>query len=69
MKIAIYKPGGSVSVWGVMAQMKVIDSGVLSEYVNDGWLDHPSKLLHVEAGDVRPRKGRKPKAVSDADKD
>ncbi|APQ79233.1 Phage protein [Salmonella enterica subsp. enterica serovar Heidelberg str. 89-0213] len=56
-------------VWGVMAQMKVIDSSELPEYVKDGWLDHPSKLLPVEADDVKPRKGRKPKAVSDADKD
>ncbi|EAV4983864.1 hypothetical protein E4I08_17555 [Salmonella enterica] len=64
MKIAIYKPGGSV-----MAKMKVIDSSELSEYVKDGWLDHPSKLLAVEADDVKPRKGRNPKAVIDADKD
>ncbi|EAA0897365.1 hypothetical protein MC126_003990 [Salmonella enterica] len=69
MKIAIYKPGGSVMVWGVMAQMKVIDSSELSEYVKDGWLDHPSKLLSSEVGDTKTRKGRKPKAVSDADKD
>ncbi|ASG70412.1 hypothetical protein AVG49_004466 [Salmonella enterica subsp. salamae] len=69
MKIAIYKPGGSVMVWGVMAQMKVIDSGELHEYIKDGWLDHPSKLLPVEADDVKPRKGRKSKAVIDADKD
>ncbi|EAU9798348.1 hypothetical protein EOW96_09075 [Salmonella enterica] len=69
MKIAIYKPGGSIMVWGVMAQMKVIDSSELPEYVKDGWLDHPSKLLPAEADDVKPRKGRKLKAVSDADKD
>ncbi|EKC9952809.1 hypothetical protein OQO23_001578 [Salmonella enterica] len=69
MKIAIYKPGGSVMVWGVMAKMKVIDSSELSEYVKDGWLDHPSKLLSSEVGDAKTRKGRKPKAVSDADKD
>ncbi|EBH5151698.1 hypothetical protein KK448_000923 [Salmonella enterica] len=69
MKIAIYKPGGSVMVWGVMAQMKVIDSGELHEYIKDGWLDHPSKLLPVEADDVKSRKGRKSKAVIDADKD
>ncbi|ECJ2965793.1 hypothetical protein F9N64_12430 [Salmonella enterica] len=69
MKIAIYKPGGSVMVWGVMAQMKVIDSGELHEYIKDDWLDHPSKLLPVEADDVKPRKGRKSKAVIDADKD
>lgn len=69
MKIAIYKPDGSVMVWGVMAQMKVIDSSELPEYVKDGWLDHPSKLPSSEAGDAKPRKGRKPKAVSDADKD
>ncbi|EAA7927611.1 MULTISPECIES: hypothetical protein [Salmonella] len=69
MKIAIYKPGGSVMVWGVMAQMKIIDSGELHEYIKDGWLDHPSKLLPVEADDVKPRKGRKSKAVIDADKD
>ncbi|EIO8480415.1 hypothetical protein LRE96_004763 [Salmonella enterica] len=54
MKIAIYKPGGSIMVWGVMAQMKVIDSSELPEYVKDGWLDHPSKLLPVEADDVKP---------------
>ncbi|MCR5993936.1 hypothetical protein HH286_00035 [Salmonella enterica subsp. enterica serovar Minnesota] len=52
-----------------LTQMKVIDSSELPEYVKDGWLDHPSKLLPVEADDVKPRKGRKPKAVSDADKD
>ncbi|ECJ4764291.1 hypothetical protein ACD058_000899 [Salmonella enterica] len=69
MKIAIYKPGGSVMVWGLMAQMKVIDSSELPEYVKDGWLDHPSKLLSSEVGDAKPRKGRKPKAESDADKD
>lgn len=69
MKIAIYKPGGSIMVWGVMAQMKVIDSSELPEYAKDGWIDHPSKLLPVEADDVKPRKGRKPKAESDADKD
>ncbi|AMY79975.1 hypothetical protein E4898_13205 [Salmonella enterica subsp. enterica serovar Anatum] len=69
MKIAIYKPGGSVMVWGVMAQMKVIDSGELHEYIKDGWLDHPSKLLPVDEDNIKPRKGRKPKAVSDADKD
>ncbi|EBN9033618.1 hypothetical protein V6L43_003000 [Salmonella enterica] len=69
MKTAIYKPGGSVMVWGVMAQMKVIDSSELPEYVKDGWHDHPSKLLSSEAGDAKPRKGRKPRVVSDADKD
>ncbi|EAP1744250.1 TPA: hypothetical protein ACVEUB_002576 [Salmonella enterica] len=69
MKIAIYKPGGSVMVWGVMAQLKVIDPSELSEYVKDGWLDHPSKLLSSEVGDAKPRKGRKLKAESDADKD
>ncbi len=69
MKIAIYKPGGSVMVWGVMAQMKVIDSSELHEYVKDGWLDHPSKLPLFDEDNVKPRKGRKPKAVSDADKD
>ncbi|ECB8871477.1 hypothetical protein K5A84_002231 [Salmonella enterica subsp. enterica serovar Anatum] len=69
MKIAIYKPGGSVMVWGVMAQMKVIDSGELHEYIKDGWFDHPSKLLPVDEDNIKPRKGRKPKAVSDADKD
>ncbi|EAA5788853.1 hypothetical protein AXN48_07050 [Salmonella enterica subsp. enterica] len=69
MKIAIYKPDGSVMVWGVMAQMKVIDSSELPEYVKDGWLDHPSKLLSVDEDNIKPRKGRKPKAVSDADKD
>lgn len=56
-------------VWGVMAQMKVIDSRELPEYVKDGWFNHPSKLLSSESGDAKPRKGRKPKAVSDADKD
>lgn len=69
MKKAIYKPGGSVNVWGVMAHMKVIDSDELSGHINDGWLDHPSKLLHVGDDDAKPRKGRKPKALSDADKD
>lgn len=56
-------------MWGVMAHVKVIDSDELSEHINDGWLDHPSKLLHVGDGDARPRKGRKPKALSNADKD
>lgn len=56
-------------VWGVMAQMKVIDFSELPEYVKDGWFNHPSKLLSSESGDAKPRKGRKPKAVSDADKD
>ena len=41
----IYRPGGETLVWGVLAEVKVVEEEEVPGYVEAGWFDHPSKLL------------------------
>lgn len=45
MKTALYKPHGHIRVWNTQAQLSLVDNKDVQKYINDGWLDHPSKLF------------------------
>lgn len=68
MSQMIYKPGGDTLVWGIKAQVKVVNAEERDAYLAEGWLDHPSQLFNTAEPepepDVKaPRGGRGKKAV------
>lgn len=65
MLTAIYRKGGAVNVWGIMSEVKQVDSEHLEQYLSDGWLDDPLKLL----AEPKKKPGPKPKVSSDEDSD
>ncbi|WP_420285033.1 hypothetical protein, partial [Serratia liquefaciens] len=48
MSQMIYKPGGDTLVWGHRAQVKIIETDELEAHLDEGWVDHPSKLAVSE---------------------
>lgn len=55
-KVMLYKHGGNDRVWNMRAHTLIVDEADKEEYLEKGWLDHPSKLLEpeVEASDPEP---------------
>lgn len=54
MSQMIYKPGGDTLVWGLKAQVKVVEADELEAHLADGWLDHPSQLFDVAEPEPEP---------------
>lgn len=76
MLTAIYRRGGRHNVWGVMADIKQVQSNEIDEYLSNGWLGHPAGLLNIVTEpepepepDLAVKKhkkpGPKPKAATD----
>lgn len=47
-KVMLYKHGGNDRVWNMRAHTIIVDEADKEEYLESGWLDHPSKLLELE---------------------
>ncbi|MCE7614202.1 hypothetical protein LZT09_06250 [Vibrio fluvialis] len=47
-KVMLYKRGGNDRVWNMRAHTLIVDEADKEEYLESGWLDHPSKLLEPE---------------------
>lgn len=61
MSQMIYKHGGEALVWGKKATVKVVDEDEVDEHLEDGWLDHPSKLFDAPEPEQKKKPGPKPK--------
>lgn len=48
-KVMLYKHGGNDRVWNMRAHTLIVDEADKEEYLENGWLDHPSKLLEPES--------------------
>ncbi|EKO3523270.1 hypothetical protein K7V76_003144 [Vibrio fluvialis] len=48
-KVMLYKHGGNDRVWNMRAHTLVVDEADKEEYLEKGWLDHPSKLLEPKS--------------------
>nr|WP_319552447.1 hypothetical protein [uncultured Vibrio sp.] len=44
-RVMLYKPGGTTRVWNTTAHTLVVDEADVDSYLEEGWLDHPSKLF------------------------
>lgn len=52
-KVMLYKSGPSkTKVWGREMLTKVVNEHEVSNYLTDGWVDHPHKVTSVEAATV-----------------
>lgn len=47
-KVMLYKHGGSDRVWNMLAHTLIVDEADKEEYLENGWLDHPSKLIDTK---------------------
>ncbi len=48
-RVMLYKPGGTTRVWNTTAHTLVVDQADVDSYLEEGWLDHPSKLFEKVA--------------------
>lgn len=70
----LYKLGGDTKVWNTKAHVIVVDEADVDEYLADGWLDHPSKLLlptetETETETAKPVRTKKAKVPTDESND
>lgn len=68
MSQMLFKHGNSAKWKGVSYDWKVVNASDVNEHLNDGWLDHPDKLMEDKKEDT-PARGRKKKAVIDESND
>lgn len=72
MLTAIYRRGGRHNVWGVMADIKQVQSSEIDEYLSNGWLAHPAGLLNIVTEpepELAVKKRKKPGPKSKAETD
>lgn len=70
MSQMIYRPGNSAKWKGIGYDWRIISAEDAHAYIDEGWVDHPDKLMtRKEENEEKPKRGRKPKAVTDESND